>query len=417
MISDPFIKNSRGGVTTIFALSLFALMVISGIAMTSADINWSSTATQRALDAAVLAGAAATNVSDAERIAIAEQTYAANQIIVPADGAEVELEKSSPGRFGTTETTVYGNAIVERSPPLIGFLGVKRVEVPVSAAAIKAEGAPICVLGLDPNEEATMDFNGQASLELTNCSSMANSSDGAGMRQVGGSGMKAKEIGITGGYSGSNFEPEPQVGLEAIPDPLAALPPPSPGACVALSGARITNDTVTLYPGTYCGGLQLQAGTVATLEPGIYIMQDGPLQLQAGAIVSGKEVMIAFLGDTSTLNMYGDTSLTLTSPSSGPYANIQFFGDRNVYGRKMENLWFTVIGGSKLTYEGVLYVPSFHVWLAGNSQITGASANYVAIAKKLWFQDKSKTLFEQRNDRDLAVADPRYLQKTARLIH
>ena len=301
MFNTPFIKNSRGGVTSIFALSLFALMIVSGLAMTSADINWSSTATQRALDAAVLAGASASNVSDAERIAIAERTYAANQIIVPADGAAVELEKSSPGRFGTTETTVFGNAVVERRPPLISFLGIDHLKVPVGAAATKADGAPICVLGLDPNEEATMDFNGQASLELTNCSSMANSSNGAGMRQVGGSGMKAKEIGVTGGYSGSNFEPEPQVGLEAIQDPLALLPPPSPGPCVALSGARITNDTVTLYPGTYCGGLQLQAGTIATLQPGIYIMKDGPLQIQAGAIASGNEVMIAFQGESSTL--------------------------------------------------------------------------------------------------------------------
>lgn len=414
--SVAFTKDQSGSVATIFGMSVFALCMMTGLALVSVDVGWSNTATQRALDAAVLAGAIPTNVSDAERIAIAERSYMANQIIAPTDDAKVELAKSEPGQFGTTETTVYGTAIVERRSPFMALFGRKSVSITAKAAAKKADGSPICMLGLDPTEDATIDFNGHASLELKNCASMANSSSGVGMRQVGQSSMKAKEIGVSGGYDGSNFEPEPQVGLTVVPDPLASLPEPPVGLCDPRSGTRITNVTVTLQPGTYCGGIELQAGAIVTLDPGIYVMKDGPLYLRAGATVTGREVMIAFLGETATLYMYGNVTMTVTSPSSGPYANIQFFGDRNVYGKKMENLWFTVIGGAELTFDGVVYVPSFHIWLAGQSQITGSSPTYAAIAKKLWFQDSSTTVFEQRNDRGLDVGDAKYITKTARLI-
>lgn len=416
MFPDSFVRNDQGGVSTIFAMSLLALCMVSGLALVASDLNWSSTATQRALDSAVLAAAIPTDISNEERILIAEQAYLANQIIDPADDAQVKLAKSAPGRFGTTETTVYGTAVVERRSPFINLFGVSHLDVTVTAAATKADSAPICVLGLDPTEEATLDFNGRASVDAINCAAMANSASGAGMRQVGSASMKAKEIAVTGGYEGSNFDPQPQIGIEPVHDPLAGVPEPAAGSCDPLSGSRITNQVLTLSPGTYCGGLHLQSGSQVTLLPGVYIMKDGPLYVQAGAIVTGNEVMIAFLGETSTLYMYADASMTLTSPVSGPFANIQFFGDRNVHGRKLENLWFTVIGGSLLRYDGVAYLPSFHLWVAGSSQIIGLSPTYTAIAKKLWFQDNSKTVFENVNSRGLDIPAAEHIEKTAHLI-
>lgn len=416
MAKMQLFQDDSGGVTVPFSIMLLGLTMMLGLTAISLDMDWSRTASQRALDAAVLAGAAPPDLSDEQRISLAQNYYHTNQIISPANGADVEIVSNDPARFGTTDTTVYGVGAVQRKAPFIGLFGSDHINVAVEAAATKNEGSPICVLGLDPTEEATMDFNGHASLELKNCASMANSTDGAGMRQVGQPSMKAKDIGVTGGYSGSAYEPEPMTAAPPVPDPLASLPEPTPGPCGPHSGARITNETITLQPGTYCGGINIQAGSIVTLQPGIYIMKDGALSIQAGAVVSGQEVMIAFLGDSATMYMIGNTFLTLTSPKSGPYANIQFFGDRNVYGRKQENLWFTVIGGSQLTYDGILYIPSFHAWFAGNSTIKASSPNYLAIAKKLWFQDQTKVVFEQDNDRNLNVDKSVSLQKGARLI-
>ncbi len=415
-----FREDENGGIAVIFAVSVLVLCMAAGLALTSSDANWTRTETLNAVDAGVLAGAAApSGTTDEQRIAIAERAYAANQIIPPHAGAAIEIKSGVPANFGTTETTVYGTASIKRTPAFVGLFGVDSLTVGVKSAATKALGTPICVLGLDPTEEATFDFNGHASLELKDCASMANSSNGAGMRQVGQPNMKAKDIGVTGGYTGTAYEPQPTTEVAPFEDPLASLPVPPIGPCNAKSGKKITNETVTLQPGTYCGGLSLQAGSVVTLSPGIYIMYEGPLNIQAGAVVTGNEVMIAFLGKTATMYMIGNVTLTVTSPVSGPYKNIQFFGDRNVYvgpNKKAENLWFTVIGGSKLSYDGVLYAPAFHVWFAGQSEIEGKSPNYLAIAKKLWFQDNTHVSMELKNDRNLDVEEAKKLEKSARLI-
>jgi Flp pilus assembly protein TadG len=415
-----FCGDQRGGLTTVFALALVALFMVAGVALTSADVQWTRTETHNALDAAVLAGAGLpTGTSDQERVQVAEQFYAANQIIPPHAGAEVEVNAGIPANFGTTETTVYGAASITRDTPLGAFWGTEQLTVKVNSAATKTTGTPVCVLGLDPTEEATMDFNGHASLELKECASMANSSNGAGMRQVGQPSMKAKDIGVNGGYTGSAYEPDPTTGVAPFEDPLASLPQPVPGACHARSGDNITNDTVTLTPGTYCGGISIMNSTV-TLEPGIYIMYEGPFNLQAGSVVNGDEVMLAFVGEAATLYMIGDATMHLTSPVSGTYKNIQFFGDRDIYAGpngKASNLWFTVIGGSVLTYDGVLYAPTFHVWFAGNSTIEASSPNYLAVAKKLWFQDQTSVKMEHANKRNLDdVEEVKYLEKSARLI-
>lgn len=168
---------------------------------------------------------------------------------------------------------------------------------------------------------------------------------------------------------------------------------------------------MSLTPGTYCGGLTVKASAVATMNPGVYIFLDGPLSIDSQAQVRGKEVMLAFLGPTSSLNLYSGAVLDVTSPTSGTYANIQFFGDRNTYalpggnGANGNNAWFTVIGDFRLTYDGVMYVPTFHVWLAGGSIVSGKSPNYLAIGKKLWFQDNTQVTLSQVNTRGLTVPE------------
>ena len=120
--------------------------------------------------------------------------------------------------------------------------------------------------------------------------------------------------------------------------------------------------------------------------------------------------------------LYSGGSLTVTSPVSGIYKNIQFFGDREVYhgpgsnGANGANLWFTVIGDSRLSYDGVLYAPSFHIWMAGGSIVEAKSPSYLAVAKKLWFQDNTQVRFVRANTRGLDVADSAPLQYGAALF-
>ena len=416
---SEIMADERGGLTTIFAVCLLALAMTTGIALIAADVNWTHTETLGALDAAVLAGASAkSGTTDEQRIAIAERTYAANQAIQSANGNTLTIATNGPAVFSTTETLVVGRASIERHSPFDGLFGKDHLTVQVDSAAAKRIGTPVCVLGLDPTEEATIDFNGHASMLANNCAALANSDNSTGIRQVGQPSMTAKDIGVAGDFSGSNYSPKPTKDANPLPDPLASLPEPAMGPCNPMSGAKVTNDTITLQPGTYCGGITVLNSNVS-LAPGNYIMKDGPLDIQAGSIVTGDQVMIAFLGKDSTLYLIGNASLSVTSPTNGTYKNIQFFGDRNTYdhpGPGEDNLWFTVIGNSTLHYDGVMYLPTFNAWFAGGSIVTGTSPNYLAIAKKLWFQDHTQVTFTQENSRGLDVVESGYLEHDARLI-
>ena len=189
-----------------------------------------------------------------------------------------------------------------------------------------------------------------------------------------------------------------------------------------MSGDFLQQANLTIDPSTYCGGLSIKAQSVVHMNPGIYIMKDGPLTLDSGAVVTGDNVMIAFMGpELDTLHVRRRHPGGHT-PTAGTYANIQFFGDRKPYpgpganGAFGPNLWFSVVGDCKLTYDGVIYTPSFHVWFAGGSIIDGKSPNYLAIAKKLWFQDNTQAVLTHVNTRGLDVPASVPLQYGARLV-
>jgi len=71
--------------------------------------------------------------------------------------------------------------------------------------------------------------------------------------------------------------------LPGKPDPLAFLtPPPVANLTVQSSSKLVLNNTTrALDPGVYVGGIQLKNSSEVYLRPGIYVMQDGGLDLGA----------------------------------------------------------------------------------------------------------------------------------------
>ena len=415
------LRRDQSGATLItFALTLGAMLGITALAVSAGQAYATQQKAQNALDAAVLAGAALPYGStDDERISVAKSIYKPNQPSGTTSQTSFSINELPAATFTVSDTKVYGTTTVELKGPFLKVFGQSAMSIPATSAAHKRTGDPACVIGLDPTEEATMDFNGQASVDIKDCASQANSSNGEGMRQVGQPTMKAKAIGVTGGYSGNDYQPLPITGTSPIADPLASLPEPSTGVCHTMSGQFIQNTTMTLTPGTFCGGLNIKAQSIVFLQPGEYVFKDGPLTIDSGATVTGNNVMLAFLGPNSTLYLIGGARLIVTSPSTGPYKNVQFFGDRNLYAgpnSKEESLWFTVIGDSRLIYDGTLYAPASHVWWAGGSIILGKSPNYIAIAKKLWFQDKTQVRLSFENTRNLDVSQAVGIQFGASLF-
>jgi hypothetical protein len=170
-------------------------------------------------------------------------------------------------------------------------------------------------------------------------------------------------------------------------------------------------DEVTLAPGTYCGGIHVSGDNAKlTLQPGVYVMVDGPLWV-GGGIVTGDRVTVAFTGKGSTLQVWGSSSVNLTSPTSGTYTNMQFVQDRD--SEEGRGLWVSVGGNSggeestaKLKYDGVAYFPNQNFWVFGKATMAANSPGLAVVAGKVWTQGNATVTVTTNNKRKLAVNGP-----------
>ena len=395
-----------------FALPLGLAAV--GAAVTYSNASAARASYQKALDGAVLAGAILpASASASERIKAAELAFAGG---IPSQVQGVTV--ASTARFkvdaiGADDVKVTGEASAQVKN-LFGMIGGDTIAVGAHSAARKGQSEPLCMLALNGKEQGAVDLNGTVDVK-TNCPAQANSSDGAAVRQVGNATMKTSIFGIAGNYRGNNFSPKPVTGSDRIPDPLASVPFPAPGTCIDLGlkgGAKLQQESRTLSPGTYCGGLDITAQSTIRLEPGIYIFKDGELKI-SDSVVTGTDVMIAFTGKGAKFWLTGGAVMKVTSPSSGPYMNMQFMEDRD---SSAGNTWVSIGGGSKLDYDGTMYFPNSNIWIFGGSEVTARSPNLIMIGDKLWFQDNSKVVLKQENNRNLPVKETPRLRFGAKLV-
>ena len=394
-----FNKNALGSVALIFGITAPVALVLGGIGLSYSVAVTTKTQMQAALDAGALAGTALPwESSDNDRISAARRVYNGN---FSPSGSSFQVTGGKPN-FELNGVEVSGTASSKVHTVFAGLLGAEWATVSVSAAAKKMDSEPICVLGLNLQQRATIDFNGGAQLHADNCVVQANSDNGEGINQVGHPMLTAKRIGVSGNFVGSGYSPAPITGTVPVADPYASLVFPMIGSCKA-NDLKITNDTVALQPGTYCGGIAVQGNSTITFAPGIYIMKDGPLWMTGGTVATGKEVMFAFTGTDSTFSMEGSSTLNVTSPASGPYTNMQFFERNAVSSKPNGDLWAGVVGNNTVTFDGVMYMPDHQIWMAGGSVVNITSPTFALVGDKVWLQDHTVVNVSQTNLRGISI--------------
>lgn len=398
-----FQRHESGNTAILFALALPVLIAVAGTAIMFIERYRTKTGLQSALDSAVLAGTAlGASAKDKERIEIAQAIFDVNYRGLAefhSGSSDYSVSGSKAPKFSVLNLEVRGTADATIDNPFRHFTGTENVDVSTSAAAVKIESDPVCILGLNPQHKETLDMTGQAKLNAPECAVMANSNSGSGMNQKGKPYLNSKQIGVTGNYTGDGYSTDPISGAAPIGDPFAALPFPSKSNC-DYTDTKHSNVTVTIDPGVYCGGLRVVANAVVTLKPGNYVFRDGPLWINGGGSVYGRDVLLAFTGPDASLYMEGSSSLDVTSPSSGTYINMQFMQEPNTGG---DDLWFAVVGNNTLRYDGVLYAPTQDVWFGGGSIIDAKSPNYAIVADKIWIQDQSVVNVSYVNSRNLPI--------------
>jgi Flp pilus assembly protein TadG len=122
-----FARNQAGTTAVIFALSIVPMLLGAGIAVDYLRYASAKTDLQAALDAGALAAAAATNLTDSERVTTADKTFAMN--IQSAAIADADVDRN----FKIVGDTVEASASMNLPVALMQLAGFSKMSVDVES--------------------------------------------------------------------------------------------------------------------------------------------------------------------------------------------------------------------------------------------------------------------------------------------
>ena len=286
-------------------------------------------------------------------------------------------------------------------------------------------GMNVCVVALDENKDGAVSVGLSATLSAPDCSIMSNSTTANGVVAWGQAKVEAGLICSAGGYGGydTNFDPTPTTDCPPYVDPLATRAPPnitspvfydtqlgeqSPDVFMAAltdsvmeaSAARmttmqadsstsevdtttrdtsLTHETYELDPGVYVGGISIASNADVILNPGIYVIKDGPFAVDMGARITGEGVGFYLVGDDATFTFGPDSKIDLSAPVDGPMAGILFFEDRGApVGRTHR-----ILSNDARNLLGTFYLPRGYLRVSTMQPIADESDYTIIVARGL----------------------------------
>lgn len=386
-------RARRGGSVIVMAgLSIVVLLGLVGLVMDGGNLMATRRRAQNAADSAALAGAVALKREASAARATADALQYAQENGFANTGPGSIVKASSPpasgphaGNAKCVQVTIYKEfpsyfiRVLTRRQPSVTAQAVATIET-----GTRDGDGLIC---LHPDKNAALSMTDDASINVTGGGVMVNSKAADALSIARQGGITAERVRVTGGAKISPYAsitPGVVTGVPPVADPLAGLPVPDPVALGLpsypgvrasldpLTGVQVTtvkstlSDAATgvaevggeliLKPGVYKGGIFSQ-DVPLVLEPGIYILDGGGMQLTGNASINGLGVMIyntsySSQPDYGPIVLDGNGRINISAPLSGPYKDMLFFQDRN-------NIWKAQLkAGSNITaLNGTFYFP------------------------------------------------------------
>ena len=392
-VMNPFLKDERGSIGVLFIIALPIMLLVGAIAV---DIGylWSMQAQlQATADASALASASKIdNTGDAAIMATeyAEKNMPSEKYgeVVSADNIVLGKWDIDSGAFQAGETPPNAVKITAEmtdaggNPVKLFFaqaIGVKDADVTASSIAFVEASGGFCILGLDPTLDKAVEFRGNANVDLK-CGIASNSNAGDSVAVIGSATVAAPSVAMVGDINvqgAANMNSDLILpNSAAVADPYADLSLPSVDGCDY--NDHTAKNTVTLYPGTYCGGLTVNAQAKVTMASGTYVIDNGNLKINGNAQVIGEGVTIILTSTTGsdygTLTLNGGADISLSAPTDGDLKGILFFQDRHA----PESGSNKINGGSEIEFKGLLYFPSQELQFTGGAEADNGCTHIIA---------------------------------------
>ncbi|MBA9063686.1 hypothetical protein GGQ91_003081 [Methylobacterium fujisawaense] len=398
-----------------FGLSAVVLLGLTGGGIDYARLASRRSQLQNAADAGVLAA------GNYLKLAVATSA-AAKSIVVDTIQAQAAPRTESPYalQVDVADDRTSVAVTVDETVKLAfgGFVGVPMVKVAVRSKARVVGKMRLCLLTLDPLADGAFELEKSAEVTAQDCSLYSNSLSPRGMVGKDNAYARAQTICTAGGFDGAraNFAPPPQTSCPPIQDPLKDRAPPPIGACTAIpasanskrdTSGNLVDQSVTLDPGTYCGGLHITKSASVALRAGTYVMKDGPLIVDKDAAMTGIDVAFYFTGNKGGLVFDKKTTVSLSAPTTGPMAGLLMMEERvvsdpvdptqAVLGDLLSPIaptppplaatkpmrTYRIISDNARTMLGTLYLPAGRVVIDASKPVADQSAYTVIVAQQV----------------------------------
>jgi Flp pilus assembly protein TadG len=351
-------KDRRGNALIIAGASLPLLVGAAGLGTDTVQWVLWKRELQRAADSAALAGAYA-------QLQTASVADAVNAHMGDNNHTGIALKSGYPQIGYPPDTANYKKAVqvtlaVQRT---LGFSSMFLSTAPTitaTATAALVNSGSYCVVGLNSTTAASITIGGSASVSM-GCGAISDSTSATA------------SVGTNGGTY--NFTASPVAGVGAMPTSIngatdiqayhSALPDPYAGQySTSISGMtcnkQVNAGNTSLTPGCY-KDFKFTGNANYTLAAGVYYLDSTNFDVQGTGSITGTGVTIVLTGATpGSITTNGNTTIKLTAPSTGSYANMLFIG--NASGLQKIN------GNSGSFYDGAMYFPN------GTAQFLGSSS-------------------------------------------
>lgn len=381
-----FAKCRSGNFAAMFAVAAPVLLGLTGGAIDLMVFNHQQSAMQNAADSAALAAtreASLKSWSQAEAESVARsyvESALADEGVSTTAIFDVKTEIDN-----VTHKVAVTVDMDQHNYFLLGYFR-KSPQIRVKASAQLSSETPICMIGLEGASSNVIGITGGGSVFADGCAAYSNSTAVDGISVDNKALLKTGFTCSGGGAKGvvSAFSPAPTTDCPPMADPLSQRPQPNAGPCDH-TDFSVKNQTVTINPGIYCGGLEVDNNANVTMKPGVYIINGGEFSTKNNGSVTGAGVTIFFTGLDGRINFDGSTSLDMTAPATGPTAGLLMFQDR-----AMALTDFEISSKSAGRLLGTIYLPNGHFKVNAPGKVADQSAFTVIVARSMEIGGKAQ---------------------------
>jgi Flp pilus assembly protein TadG len=391
--------DRHGGVLVFVGMMLPVMLLLVGSAINLGLMMNYDTKLQTATDAAALSVAKelqlANETTDEARAVGLAKALIAERLGVKPDNLAVEAKLDE--REGTVEIAVQQRV----SGFILGSMLTPPDTLSSSAAARVVGKVPVCVVGLDDAGAGAIWLARNARMTGNNCAVYSNSSNPGGLKSMDNAVLHSALTCSAGGFEGSrgNYDPTPLSDCPVFEDPLADRPAPAVAACdpgkpgsgpsqgksgskgnsAQVGGLMLDSGDYTLDPGTYCGGIHILGTARVKLNPGTYVIKDGPLEVADQGALDGEHTSFYLTGFGAVFKFSADTTVSLGASADGTLAGLLFFEDRaNPLGQQHE-----IFSNNTHNLLGTIYLPRGTLYIGADAPIADESAYTAIVAHRL----------------------------------